>query len=57
MSKRKTKGGPAPRDRPMQQRSVVWMGDWPDDKSLACAGYTTLAHNPEVMTAVDTIAP
>ena len=56
MSKRKTKGGPAPRDRPMQQRSVVWMGDWPDDKSLACAGYTTLAHNPEVMTAVDTIA-
>lgn len=56
MSKRKTKGGPAPRDRPMQQRSVVWMGDWPDDKSLACAGYTTLAHNPEVITAVDTIA-
>lgn len=56
MSKRKTKGGPAPRDRPMQQRSVIWMGDWPDDKSLACAGYTTLAHNPEVMTAVDTIA-
>lgn len=56
MSKRKTKGGPAPRDRPMQQRSVVWIGDWPDDKSLACAGYTTLAHNPEVMTAVDTIA-
>lgn len=55
MSKRKTKG-PAPRDRPMQQRSVIWMGDWPDDKSLACAGYTTLAHNPEVMTAVDTIA-
>ena len=56
MSKRKTQGGPAPRDRPMQKRSVVWMGDWPDDKSLACAGYTTLAHNPEVMTAVDTIA-
>lgn len=56
MSKRKTKGGQSPRDRPMQQRSVVWMGDWPDDRSLACAGYTTLAHNPEVMTAVDTIA-
>jgi HK97 family phage portal protein len=40
----------------MEKRSLVWMGDWPDDNSLACAGYTTLAHNPEVMTAVDTIA-
>lgn len=56
MSKRKTKGGPAPRDRPMEKRSLVWYGSWPDDDTLACAGYTTLAHNPEVVTAVDTIA-
>ncbi len=56
MSKRKTRGGAAPRDRPMEKRSLVWYGSWPDDNSLACAGYTTLAHNPEVMTAVDTIA-
>lgn len=56
MSKRKTRGGAAPRDRPMEKCSLVWYGSWPDDNSLACAGYTTLAHNPEVMTAVDTIA-
>ena len=56
MSKRKTKGGPAPRDRPMEKRSLVWYGSWPDEDTLACAGYTTLAHNPEVVTAVDTIA-
>lgn len=56
MSKRKTKGGPAPRDRPMEKRSMVWFGSWPDEDTLACAGYTTLAHNPEVATAVDTIA-
>ena len=56
MSKRKTKGGPAPRDRPMEKRSLVWYGSWPDEDTLACAGYATLAHNPEVVTAVDTIA-
>ena len=55
MSKKKTRG-PAPRDRPAEKRSLVWLGDWPDDNSLACSGYTTLAHNPEVATAVDTIA-
>lgn len=56
MSKKRARGGAAPRDRPMEKRSLVWYGSWPDDNSLACAGYTTLAHNPEVMTAVDTIA-
>lgn len=56
MSKRKTRGGAAPRDRPMEKRSLVWYGSWPDEDTLACAGYTTLAHNPEVATAVDTIA-
>lgn len=56
MSKKRPRGGAAPRDRPIEKRSLVWLGDWPDDNSLACAGYTTLAHNPEVSTAVDTIA-
>lgn len=46
----------APRDRPAEKRSLVWFGDWKDDGDLACAGYTTLAHSPEVATAVDTIA-
>lgn len=55
MSKKRTRGR-APRDRPMEKRSLVWLGDWMNDDSLACAGYTSLAHNPEVMTAVDTIA-
>ena len=55
MSKKRTRGS-APRDRPMEKRSVVWYGEWPNKDSLACAGYTSLSHNPEVMTAVDTIA-
>ena len=56
MSKKRARGGAAPRDRPAEKRSIVWLGDWQNQESLACAGYTTLSHNPEVMTAVDTIA-
>lgn len=54
MSKKK-RARPAARAEPAQKRSVVglWGGD---DTSLACAGYTSLAHNPEVVTAIDTIA-
>lgn len=54
MSKKK-RARPAARDEPAQKRGVVglWGGD---DTSLACAGYTSLAHNPEVVTAIDTIA-
>ena len=55
MNKKRSRGA-APRDRPTEKRSMVWLGDWPNDDTLACAGYQTLAHNPEVMTAVDTIA-
>lgn len=53
MSKKK-RNRPAPRAEP-QKRSIVgfWAGD---DQELACAGYTNLAHNPEIITAVDTIA-
>ena len=55
MSKKRTRGS-APRDRPAEKRSVVWYGEWPNEETLACAGYASLSHNPEVMTAVDTIA-
>lgn len=44
-----------PRDAPVR-RGVVWLGDWDNDKSLACAGYTSLAHSPEVSAGVDRIA-
>lgn len=45
------------RDRPgKNKRSLVWLTDRQNFDSLECAGYVTLAHNPEVMTAVDTIA-
>lgn len=54
MSKRKAK--PSPRDRPMNTRSLVWYTDPVGFDSLECQGYTTLNHNPEVVTAVDTIA-
>ena len=54
MSKKK-RARPAARAELTQKRSVVglWGGD---DTSLACAGYTSLAHNPEIVTAIDTIA-
>lgn len=45
------------RDRPAQQkRSLVWLTDAAGWDKIECKGYTTLAHNPEIMTAVDTIA-
>ena len=45
------------RDRPgKNKRSLVWLTDRQNFDTLECSGYVTLAHNPEVMTAVDTIA-
>lgn len=43
------------RAEPKQKRSVAFIGrtEW---ESLECMGYTTLAHNPEIVAAVDTIA-
>ena len=40
---------------PTQKRSVAFVTNsgW---ETLECAGYTSLAHNPEITTAVDTIA-
>lgn len=45
------------RDRPpMEKRSLVWYTDAAGMDSLLCQGYTDLAHNPEISTAVDAIA-
>lgn len=54
MSKKK-RSRPSPRAEPMQKRSVAFItkDGW---ETLECHGYTSLAHNPEVCTAVDTIA-
>lgn len=56
MSKKKQRGS-ATRDAPPgKRRSMVWLGDWDNEKDLACAGYATLDRCPEVITAVDTVA-
>lgn len=60
MSKRGKKTSRA-RDKPAQTgpaqtRSLVWYGDWSGENDLTCAGYTSLSQNPEIVTAVDTIA-
>lgn len=46
------------RDRPKQKRSgsFVWLADPLAWESLKCEGYTSLEENPEVSTAIDTIA-
>ena len=54
--KQKNKIRNTARAEPMQKRSLVWLTDSGNYESLECKGYTTLAHNPEVVTAVDTIA-
>lgn len=57
MSKRNRRANPsAPRAEPTQKRSAVWTVSPGDFDRLTCSGYTTLAENPEVLTAVDTIA-
>lgn len=55
MSKKRNRQTMA-REQPKQKRSLVWMADGSKFDGLECKGYTTLAHNPEVVTAVDTIA-
>lgn len=55
MSRKRKRSMEPARAEPGQKRSVVFVGEdkWDD---LTCAGYTSLAHNPEICTAVDTIA-
>ena len=47
---------PMARDKPAQQRSLIWMTDARGFDSLACQGYRSLSESPEVTTAVNTIA-
>lgn len=58
MGKQKQKKtGRGIRDKP-QTRSGgvgVWLGD-SNAENILCSGYTSLAHNPEIVAAVDTIA-
>lgn len=55
MSKRKNRTKPKARAEPAQKRSIAFVmpGNW---DTLECMGYTSLAHNPEIVAAVDTIA-
>lgn len=55
MSKKNKRSRPAPRAEPTQKRSIalVTQNNW---ETLECLGYTSLAQNPEICTAVDTIA-
>ena len=55
MSK-KHRAKPTARGEPAQKRSLVWVADQNSWKSLECTGYVPLSQNPEVCTAVDTIA-
>lgn len=54
MSKNK-RSRPSPRAEPSTSGSIALItnSDW---ETLECRGYTSLAHNPEICTAVDTIA-
>lgn len=47
---------PAARAEPAERRSLIWYTDGDGMQTLECAGYTSLAHSPEVTTAVNTIA-
>lgn len=44
------------RAEPTQKRSMAWLCSPDAFETLACQGYTSLAHNPEICAAVDVIA-
>ncbi|MBS6366851.1 MAG: phage portal protein [Clostridiales bacterium] len=46
----------AARAEPAKRRSAAWLCAPDAFEALTCQGYTSLAHNPEVCAAVDTIA-
>lgn len=54
MSKKK-RSRPQARVEP-QKRSVAWLCSPDAFETLACQGYTSLAHNPEICSAVDVIS-
>ena len=55
MSKKNKRSRPAPRAEPAQKRSIA-LATQNKGETLECLGYTSLAQNPEICTAVDTIA-
>lgn len=55
MSRHSKRGRATTRAEPNNQ-TAVWLCQADQWDSLECRGYTTLAHNPEIATAVDTIA-
>lgn len=53
----KKRGRATTRAQPVQKRSAgAWLCSKDAFDTLSCCGYTNLAHNPEICTAVDTIA-
>lgn len=55
MSRKKRRSAAPARAEPGKTRGVVFVGQEEWD-SLECSGYTSLASNPEICTAVDTVA-
>lgn len=55
MNKKQKRSRPQARAEPTQKRSVVLVNGSGWDE-IACLGYTSLEHNPEIVAAVDTIA-
>ena len=55
MSKKKDKQKRA-RAEPKEKSTVSWLCSTDAYDTLVCQGYTSLSHNPEICTAVDTIA-
>lgn len=56
MSKKKKRNRPTVRAEPTRENRVSWLCSSEAFQTLTCQGYTSLANNPEVCTAVDTIA-
>lgn len=55
MSKRRSRRTKA-RAEPQKKRTEVWLCSKDAFETLTCQGYTSLAHNPEILTAVNKIA-
>ena len=55
MSKRRSRRTKA-RAEPQKKRTAAWLCSKDAFETLTCQGYTSLAHNPEILTAVNRIA-
>lgn len=56
MSRRGRKGRTTTRAEPKRNSTAAWLCASDAWETLECRGYTSLSHNPEICTAVDTIA-